>query len=675
MKRIVGRDKAGDYTADTIRKREAEAFAETALERELHAISSAFLQGKQWVRFHRDHLEPINLDRYDGEKLEKVVDNQIAPVLDRQASRILTPLTWEVPAHAPDDASRQGAWIAESVVRHTAHEHRWKELDRRLWYQSRLGGCAALVILWDPSKRGFGVDENGDEFGEGDIECFVANISEFAVQPGNHHPAQADWWILRRALPPERVQAMYGLKEKPAADAGMFGSSSVFGTRSSTARFTKTVTLFERPCHGKKGGVWTVVGGKIVDHTDWPFPFTNELNIEVYRPVQQEDKWTGRSGLWDALNDQVLVNLWETYKVAFAEDSTRAPIMVDAAFAEEIPALPGALMPVTPDPDGGFMPQRLAPVKMPEALFLTAQEARERIVTKIGSADVFAGEAPKSRVPAASFAMAVNEANQSMGPQIEERARVWSRVASKVLELYEAKVTSPGPRRTAYEYGPDGRRSSSLRVIDYESQSKELVEGWRGEDFLGHTHAEVPIGAIQPRNSAVAQAVADNLLQYGMIEKGDFRTYYNIAGFGNDPHSLHLVDPDWERAERENHKMVLGRDALVEDIDEHAIHRECHVRFMKSARFEKLPDEMKEIFRRHLAQHETVAAEAAGRAVAQQAVSPALAAATQTAAVDPAVLAAMSGAQSQPGPAAPPSPVTAPGVAEIAPNPSGPGMY
>lgn len=664
----------GGKSVAGINKLEEEAFAYTSWERRQHALTVSFIEGRQWVRpSDTGELVELNMDRYENEGFRKVTDNQIGKEIRRQAARLLTPLAWEVPAQGPDAASRWASHIAETVTRHTAHEHRWEELDRELWFAGRTGGCSALYVLWDAKAKGIGVDDAGEEFGEGDIVCGVADIGEFAVQPGRHQPAQAHWWILRRALPPQEVKELFELEDLPAADASEFGAIANRPGGSAHQQLTKVVTLFERP-HGKhKGGVWTVVGGQIVEHTPWPFPFTEELNLEVYRPEQRARRWTGYSNAWDALTDQALINTYESFKIAYTGDALNAPWVVDGAFAHEMPQLPGEVIQVTPDPNGGFKPERVGPPQISEPLWASAKDARDRLVDKLGSSDVLAGDTPSGVTAGAAIAALIEQANTATSQMVVERARVWGRYASKVLKIYEDKVRSPAPRRQAMIHGSTGQPLVPLEVVKGHGAEQKVVKGWRGEDLMGHTEAVVPVGRILPRNRAASQALADSLLASGMISSP--REYAAVADIPPDEGWLQVINADWHRAERENWQLAVGRPCVVEPIDDDAVHNESHAQFAKSSRFELLSDEAKALFREHMQQHETQAAEKAGRLQAQMATSPALAAAPQTANVHEGVVEALQSQPQQAREVLPGAPgAQAAGTVVPPPEPPGPSM-
>ncbi|WP_334142640.1 hypothetical protein [Rhabdothermincola sp.] len=78
---------------------------------------------------------------------------------------------------------------------------------------------------------------------------------------------------------------------------------------------------------------------------------------------------------------------------------------------------------------------------------------------------MLSGNAPPGVSAASAIAALIEQANNGVGTQVAERVRVWGCYASKVLKLYEAKVTDNQPRRTAKLLGSDGKPSLPLQVV------------------------------------------------------------------------------------------------------------------------------------------------------------------------------------------------------------------
>src|SRR5690606_5127722 len=124
----------------------------------------------------------------------------------------------------------------------------------------------------------------------------------------------APWWIRAAAVPPEEARETYGLKKLPASDSkavSLYSTRALSAGRSQTdkADLTMVLTYYERPSDtNPKGRVLTVIGNEVVDEVEWPFPFTDRLNLAVARVVQVPGRWAGHAVAWDAIGVQTLYN-------------------------------------------------------------------------------------------------------------------------------------------------------------------------------------------------------------------------------------------------------------------------------------------------------------------------------------------------------------------------------
>lgn len=647
----MARDKKPSREVESILTRARDAFAYTTRERAKFMLAVSFVDGEQWVSPvpGENRLQPVNMSRYDGDEFPTVSDNEIGPAVRARHGQVGTKLEFEALPMGSDSASRSAARLAERICYHTADEHAWQQLDEELLLAMDTGGAAAIVQMWNPrAGTGLGVDRNGREFGTGDLEYFVADIGEFAVAPGRHVPEKAPWWVYQRALTPAEAKARYNLAEEPAADATAATFSARLDNGTAATNMCRVVTMFERPSAvSRKGRVVTVIGNEIVEDTPWPFPYSDSLNISVGRPHPKHRRWTGHSPVWDAIPNQTQLNWFESYRMAHLRDAANAERIVDETYIDE--ARPGPrTIPFTPDPNGGFMPKLMDTWQMPEYAREFGPEQRELVRSKVGVSDMALGDLPTGVSAASAFAVIIEQGEKRQTPLVKARAHVWSDVATKTLKTYEAKVV--------------GGEKREVRLVDGDHVR---TIAWDGAMLLGHTKVTVPVDRIMPRNRAASVALADTLMQAGQI--ADARKYLELAEVGDTDHALGVLSPDWERARRENHLLAAGKAAVVEPWDDDAIHIEAHTAEFKSARWDEMSEEAKQLAREHLQGHETQAAEKAGRMRQQAQMDPALAAAPQVARPHEGVVEAVGG----------PSPVAGElggpdaGLLPVAPTPEG----
>jgi hypothetical protein len=187
----------------------------------------------------------------------------------------------------------------------------------------------------------------------------------------------------------------------------------------------------------------------------------------------------------------------------------------------------------------------------------------------------------------------------------------WGRAASLVLKCWEAFV-----------------QETRESMVHLPGNVPETMT-WTGGDLLGQTTAVVPLDSVMPRSRAAQAAYALQLYDRKIIQSP--ADLAKVADLPDQDDLLAGIDPDTAKAQRENYWMAVGTPRLVADFDDHANHiSECRD-FMRSERYEMLPEQVQLIFQQHIAAHEQYAATQA----AQQA---------QAAALDPVAAAVPSGA-------------------------------
>jgi hypothetical protein len=192
-----------------------------------------------------------------------------------------------------------------------------------------------------------------------------------------------------------------------------------------------------------------------------------------------------------------------------------------------------------------------------------------------------------------------------IGRLIKETARVFSAVGSMYLQLIEQECRTERESTVYMNSGPQHLK-------------------WKGSDLMGQTEAHVPLDAILPRSRAALQAFADKALEMGLIE--DVVQYARVAELPGHKELLTVVNQPVAKAIRENHKMALSEVVLPATFDPHDVHIKVHNEFRMSERYEQMSEAEQRTVDEHVKAHEVMAAEEAGRAETQKALSPALAA-------------------------------------------------
>lgn len=537
-------------------------------------------------------------------------------------------MPFEVNPDAADDATVKGARLAETVLAQTSRDHNWETMRELFSWSVLKGGTAAVSISWDsdaghPSAY---AAKDGKEIKGGDTVEKVHNISQFVVEPGVRDGETARWWIDVDALPPETVQAMYGLEETPAADITAGASplmrelivTSTIASRSGGGRspdLTLVLTYWERPNSLAPKGRWSVVvGEKIVEGHDpengkeakWPFPWTDRLNLAIGRETMMENEWAGRTILTATRPIQVMLNAAWSSIIEHMKLAGNARLVVPQSsvdILEDLTDLPGDVIVI---PDGAEQPNFVQPAQLPGWIIDLPLNLAVQLDDEMGVHDISRGSAPANIESGFGLSILAEQDSTPVGRLSKEQARVFSSVGTMALMLFEKNVL-------------ETREASVSEVGQVPMRTK-----WHGKDLHGQVHAVVPLESIIPKSRVEARQLAQEMVQMGMITT--INEFLAVAEITNAGDILEKMDPSLYKAELENSDMAAGRIVVSASFDDHPVHITSHNNFRMTRRYSMMTEEERKVVDLHIQGHEVRAAEDFGERRSLQNVDPGMAA-------------------------------------------------
>ncbi len=569
--------------------------------------NAAFLRNEQWIHVNRvtKRLEEVPDDPDRVRATINVMWPNSRTIMSKLTQR---ELAFEVSPNSADDVAIAGSKVSESIIEAVHSEHQWESLRESVGWSAWKGGTAAVCVDWDPQRgKPTALADDGRLLPTGDTVETALSLAEFVVQPGAREAERAEWWIKAQALPPSQVKNTYGLAEEPAADAtaglssleGKLVASQAAGVHGgggdvTAVPLTLVLTYYERPNPSTpKGKVCVVVGEETVwGPKEWPFPFVDYLNLATCRETIDETQWLGETVLSVARPVQAAFNAAWSNILEHADIAGNARMMMPESalqLAEQYSDVIGEQIPFM---DGMEKPSWLTPPQLPAWLLQMPRELRAELDNIMGVHDISRGATPANIESGYGLAVLAEQDATPIGKMAKSQAEMWSRVASMVLKLYEAEV--------------DEERTAVIRV---EGSPPDTVT-WSGKDIAGQTEAKVPLDLVLPRSRAAMMQLAEKALQMGMLTT--IEEFSRVAELPGERDMIDAIRPDVARARRENHHMALNYVRMPENWDDHAIHIHEHNTFRKTARYDALPPEVKDLFAAHVQGHETTAAEEAG---------------------------------------------------------------
>lgn len=570
--------------------------------------NAAFLRNEQWVHVNKitHRLEHVPDDPDRVRATINVMWPNSRTIMSKLTQR---ELQFEVPPNSADDVAIEGSRVAEAILEAVKDEHQWESLRESTGWSVWKGGTAAICVDWDPERgKPTALSDDARLLPSGDTVETALSLAEFVVQPGSREAERAYWWIKAQALPPEVVKATYNLDNIPLADAtpglsgleGKLVAAQAMGQQGpgdiDAVPLTLVLTYYERPNpETPKGKVEVVVGGKSVwGPKEWPFPFVDYLNLATCRETVVENQWLGETVLTVARPVQVAFNAAWSNILEHSDIAGNARMLTPESALQLAEQFTDKIGEVVPYMDGMDKPSWLEPPQLAQWLLMMPKELRQEIDNIMGVHDISRGQSPANIESGYGLAVLAEQDATPIGKMAKSSALMWERVASMVLKLYEAEV--------------DEKRTAVVKVT---GAPPDTVQ-WSGKDIAGQTEAKVPLDLVLPRSRAAQMQLAEKALQMGMIST--IEDFTRVAELPGERQLIEAVREDVARARRENHALAMGRVSLPEDWDDHAVHIAEHNRFRKSARYERLDDDIKNLFAEHIQAHETTAAEEAGEA-------------------------------------------------------------
>lgn len=621
-------------------------------------LNDSYVLGDQWLNHNSalDRIESIPMD----DRVQVTVNEMWPASRTIIANAVKQPLQFYVPASAADDATVRGARTSESILVDLHREHNWEGIREDCHWAAWKGGTAAIRIVWDQEAgTPLGMEEDGKTYSTGDTYEDVLNITDFVVEPGSRDAEHARWWAVCIGLPPKRVQEMFGLAKEPPADAAaaatpfyrsVTGLGSTQPNTSGEIPLTRVYTLYQRPTKDDaRGAVVSVVDGMIVDDKPWPFPFKDRLNMVIVRETRRDGTWVGETVLKSARPVQNAINQAWSSIIEHMKLAGNARLMVPESMIDTLDALTDLAGEAIPFPDGKDKMGYLTPPVMPNWWIEAPDKLKDKMDDILGVHEVQRGGVPGRVDSGLAISILTENDSTPVGRFIKETAGAFGRLATMALQLYEANVKET---RTA--------------VVKTPGQPARK-HAWTGKALKHQVQAEVPLDAITPRNEAADQAVANGMMQQGLIKSVE--EWHKVAHIPFDRDLLEALSPDVAKARRENASMALGEIEVPEPFDDHTSHIHEHLTQMKSEDWDSYDDETKDTFRKHNQAHENMAAEQIARQSVKAQLHPALATTGDANGAPILPMSALAAAGSAGAPAAPAGPAMDPALALAAAMP------
>jgi len=590
-------------------------------------LNLAFYQGEQWVAWDGRNLYRPQLRR----DRMTIVDNRIQPVIRHEVAKMTKQRpVFTVTPRTGDQQDVEATYLAEQML-----EYQWTHLDVReklnralLW--SRVCGAGFLKVTWDstagdgfeaivgpdgkpvPGPNGapltnvdprvisqqLGVEVQSKKVKQGDVSIEVRSPFQMFIDPIAERFDEAEWVIEQSVQSKEYVQRRWNVDAEAdtPANPGLIEARLGGAVQSSSSyKGVRINELWQKANKQYPQGrrvVW--IKDKVLFEDKNPYdtcPFVMFRNIEVpgrVWPTSIAEQLRGPQTELNKVKSQIAENRNRVGNptVLASKQSIADPNSFESAMAQ-----PGGIFYYDDNNGPNAAPAYLQAPQLPPYVLQEIDRIEQSIQEISGQHEVTSGNVP-SGVTSASAINLLQEADDTrLGPAITDMEDGISKVGRKILDLVARFYTDS---RTIRISGED----SSWRVFDF-----------KGSMLRDNTHVQVQAGSAFPQSKAAKQAALQELLTF-FVQSGQPLQGRNLAKFLQDWEvggMERLVDDlseDEQQVNRENQRLAKGELLPINSFDDDQAHIQSHHDFMKTAAYDQIAPQVKQIFESHVAQHQ-----------------------------------------------------------------------
>ncbi len=590
-------------------------------------LNHSYYMGEQWINWDDTTAAVGILDLTSAEDAaSRVTVNKVKPrVLSLLARLTRTPLAFEPRPHGVDSEAVRKADLERQVLDVESHRAEWGTVRSDEVLNCLLGAVAAVSVEpdweWDPQPITLiATSEQVSLPKRPAVTLTALSAVEFGIEPGSRSERDARWWIRNTTLTPEQAQDRYGLDKPPSPDSLGSTASAMHRTLLSRRKSRATAAMstcmvyvyYERPSNRSPGCVIHVIGDKIVQQSEWPFSFTDRLNVHVFIQTPVGGTWKGETVMNDARQ------LQRNYNMAFTSinrhigkaDNARMILPIGATIGEEDDLTGDVGEVIRVDPSVGNEPHWMNAPQIPRWLREHIELLQSEMDELFSTHAVTRGQAPGDRNSGLALSILAEKDETPLGPMATNQQTGWQRIAEMVLSTMKHLMTQVDQVRNEQGMGP-------MQVTDVRMSDQRTPEEvtWSAADLPDNPVVHVPLESVMPRSQAAQMETMIRLSQsfpmmFQDLTPGELATIMRTP----DAHVFATVkDPQQSLALWENGRMVTGvgdDEVIVWDWHDHPAHIAKHNDLRATEAYRNAAPEVQAFIDAHIDAHATLEAEA-----------------------------------------------------------------
>lgn len=522
--------------------------------------------------------------------------NNIANIYESRLAKLarVRPSMTVVPSGS-EESDIQNAKVAKNIIKATTHRISLSEKIARATKWSELCGTAFYKVVWDSaSGRVVGVDENGNNIHEGDVELVVC--PPFEIYPDNsacEDLQDCTSIIHARAYHIDAIKTMFGV-EVEGQNIDVFTLDNVekqasLGFYSNVTQILKStkkdhalvVEYYERPSINYPNGRLVIIAGKTLIYSG-ELPFKNGENQERNFPfirqcsLEQATNFWGTSVLERVIPLQRAYNAVKNRKHEFLNRIAMGVLTVedgsvDTTDLEEEGISPGKVLVYR---QGSNPPVMMNYGSIPSDFGAEEDRLYDEMIRISGVGDLNTNLSAFRNMSGVALQVLIEQDEAKLTMTAEQIRSAVKEIAKHILRLYKQFTTSKRICRIIGE-------NSAVQIFYF--SSSDLTS----EDVVFETENEMNETSAQRRGMLL------DLLNYGLLndENGKLNNrmrskILELMGYGIWEQGQELIDLHRNKAQRENIELLKNENTpVIESFDDHKVHIEEHIGFLLTSPF------------------------------------------------------------------------------------------
>lgn len=563
----------------------------TSVEPQWH-LNLAFFMGEQWVEWNPATRRLVKPDVPSWRVM--AVTNMVQSTIRTEFGK----LTRQRPLLGVDPRGPEPERQAQARAADKIREYLWdaqdtydQMKDALLW--ALICGTGFVKVYWDNRAGDLILDEEtGEYLPIGDLCTIACSPFEIYPDPLASSFKDAAWVIHAKVRSVEWVEHRYGVRVEPEdiTQLQYLGTSLLslgrhFGQAPSLKNAVLLLEYWERPTPSNPNGRYTLfTQSRIIYDGEHPyleagviFPFARMRHIRV------PGRFWGESVIRFIMDPQVQFNKTRSQMIEARNLMVKPKWLIPKGSMDQPPTtMPGEILWYTPV--AGLKPEPVFGGDIPSSMYHELEELRNEIYELTGQHEVSRAINPQGVRSGIAIAYLQEQDDTRLHPSAEEFEKMGAEVQRMQLRLARVFYTEPRKGRII---GPN----NEVEIIEF--SGKDIPED---VDVVVQSGSSLPPGRVA-RQEFVMQLWAARIIQ-------DPRVVLRLLEFGNVEGLYEDLNLDIAQAQRENERLKNGDpNVVVEDFHNHEVHIYEHDKFRKTAEYEALPPEIKELFRRHVEEH------------------------------------------------------------------------